>query len=259
MVVTSRPFRVVILCGDGFSSRVLYHALSQDWDVVSIILEEKPSSLRMMARRMKRLGWRTVFGQALFVVLNRLRVKWAQPRIHELLIDYGLKDEEFPAELVRHVQSANDPETIRLLNELQPNVVVVNGTRILSREVLNSVPAPFVNTHMGITPRYRGVHGGYWALASDDAEHCGVTVHLVDRGIDTGGVLYQNTISVTGEDNFNTYPVLQIATAIPLMHAALNDVRQGQVKVKPGVMPSKLWSHPTLGKYLLTWMRKGIK
>jgi len=257
--MTNRPFRVALLCGNGFSSRVLYHALSQDWDIVSIILEENPSSLRLMARRLQRLGWRTVLGQVLFVLLNRLLAKRAQPRVHELLTTYGLSDDDLPSELIRHVPSANDQETIRLLNELQPDVVVVNGTRILSGEVLNSVPVPFLNIHMGITPRYRGVHGGYWALASDDAEHCGVTVHLVDRGIDTGGVLYQNTILVTGADNFNTYPVHQMATAIPLMRAALNEVRQGQVRIKPGVLPSQLWSHPTLGKYLLTWLRKGIK
>ena len=41
--------------------------------------------------------------------------------------------------------------------------------------------------HAGITPQYRGVHGGYWAVVNNDPEHCGVTIHFVDKGIDTGG------------------------------------------------------------------------
>ena len=45
---------------------------------------------------------------------------------------------------------------------------------------------PVINMHAGITLRYRGVHGGYWALAEQHPEWVGTTVHLVDPGIDTG-------------------------------------------------------------------------
>ena len=34
--------------------------------------------------------------------------------------------------------------------------------------MLQSVEAIFVNTHVGITPKYRGVHGGYWSLVKND-------------------------------------------------------------------------------------------
>jgi methionyl-tRNA formyltransferase len=43
--------------------------------------------------------------------------------------------------------------------------------------------------HAGITPRYRGTHGGYWVLLNNDPGHCGVTIHLVDPGIDTGSIV----------------------------------------------------------------------
>jgi len=70
-----------------------------------------------------------------------------------------------------------------------PDVVVVNGTRIIAEKVLHSVPATFLNTHSGITPLYRGAHGGYWALVKKDRANCGVTIHVVDAGIDTGGIV----------------------------------------------------------------------
>ena len=53
--------------------------------------------------------------------------------------------------------------------------------------LLEAVPAVFLNTLAGITPSYRGVHGAYWALVQRQPDACGVTVHLVDAGIDTGG------------------------------------------------------------------------
>ncbi|MOA28997.1 phosphoribosylglycinamide formyltransferase [compost metagenome] len=112
---------------------------------------------------------------------------------------------------------------------------------------------------MGITPRYRGVHGGYWALANRDRENCGVTVHLVDKGIDTGGVMYQDVIHPDHRDNFNTYPIHQIAKAIPLLKKTLSDIRQNQVLIKPGVTPSTLWYHPTIFEYLKTRLTIGVK
>ncbi len=62
----------------------------------------------------------------------------------------------------------------------------------LERATLAAIDAPFINYHAGINPKYRGQHPGYWALASDDAENAGVTIHLVDEGVDTGSVLYQD-------------------------------------------------------------------
>ena len=53
------------------------------------------------------------------------------------------------------------------------------------------MPCPVLNYHAGITPKYRGMNGGYWALATGDAGNFGATVHLVDAGVDTGGVLHQ--------------------------------------------------------------------
>jgi folate-dependent phosphoribosylglycinamide formyltransferase PurN len=96
-------------------------------------------------------------------------------------------------------------------------------------------------------------------MAMDDEENCGVTIHLVDKGIDTGAVLYQATISTTKHDNFNTYPVHQIAKAIPLMKTALNDLSENRVNIKKGVDPSGLWYHPTLWEYLRRWILNGVK
>ena len=112
---------------------------------------------------------------------------------------------------------------------------------------------------MGVTPKYRGVHGGYWSLAMNDSENCGVTVHLVDQGIDTGEVLYQGFIQANENDNFNTYPIHQIAKAIPLMKAALDDARDNCISIKEGVLPSRLWYHPTILEYIKHWIQRGVK
>lgn len=252
-------FRVVLLCGPGLSSRVMYHALARDFQVVRVVQELKPPGRGLLARRVKKLGLVTVIGQVAFMAMCKLRHRFSEPGIRELISNLGLDDSDIPPAVTEQVPSVNDAKTIDLLKSLRPDVVVVNGTRIISGRVLKAVRCPFVNTHMGITPRYRGVHGAYWALAENDLANCGVTVHLVDKGIDTGAVLYQARIQPGLADNFDTYPILQLHAALPLMKAALDDIRLGRTAPGPGVGPSRLWSHPTIWAYCRNRLLRGVK
>ncbi|OOG51523.1 formyl transferase [Rhodanobacter sp. C06] len=248
--MSRRTPRVVMLCGDGPSSWFMYNALASEVEVLAVVVERKPSARGMIRYRVRQLGWFTVIGQLAFIAFNRLLARLQRRRSDELILRYGLQAALPPADITRRVDSVNSTAVRRLLKKLDPDAVVVNGTRIVSRKVIDCIRRPFLNTHAGITPRYRGVHGGYWALVHDDAEHCGVTVHLVDAGVDTGGVLYQQQIHVEDSDGFNTYPLHQLAAGIPLMKQALRDVVDGHLTSRDGVGPSRLWYHPTLGQYL---------
>ena len=250
---------VVMLCGRGQSSNILYNGIVHHANIVGVIFEKRLSNKIMIQRRIKNLGIIKVVGQVSFVLINELLKRASRPRIKKLALSYALNDAPPPKNITNYVDSINDEQTINLLKRCNPQAVVVNGTRIISQKVLSCIDAPFINAHMGVTPKYRGVHGGYWALAMNDSENCGVTVHLVDQGIDTGGVLYQGLIRANGSDNFNTYPIHQIARAIPLMKAALDDVRDNCVIIKEGVLSSRLWYHPTILEYLKHWIQKGVK
>jgi methionyl-tRNA formyltransferase len=156
------------------------------------------------------------------------------------------------------VPSVNSPECIALLRRLKPQVILVVGTRIISRSVLSAVAAPFINYHDGVTPKYRGIHGGYWAAAEGDLKNFGVTVHLVDAGIDTGDVLYQARLTPTANDNYATFPYLQLAAAMPLIEQAVEDALGGALKPLKVDLPSRLWSHPTLWGYVAAGLNRGV-
>jgi folate-dependent phosphoribosylglycinamide formyltransferase PurN len=237
----------------------MYNALAPKVNIECVIVEDKPSRTKLVSNRIKKLGLARTTGQLFFIAFGKMIRSSSGNRHRQLISEYGLNETDFPDNITERVKSVNSQKTIALLEDLEPSAVVVNGTRIISHRVLQSIKAPFINAHMGITPRYRGVHGGYWALVNDDIENCGVTVHLVDRGIDTGGVLYQDTIRVDDSDNFYTYPIHQVSKAIPLMQSALKDIKEGRMQVNQGALPSKLWYHPTLFEYLWHRMTKGVK
>ncbi len=243
--------KLILLARNGASTRILYNSLKNDFEIEAIILEKPVSAKEFIKKRVKKLGLAKVAGQVLFQfsIVRILRLI-SSKRIKEILNGYELKDTQLPTEKIIQINSVNDNECLLLLKKINPELVIVNGTRIISKAILNCIPAKFVNIHAGITPKYRNVHGAYWALVNNDAENCGVTVHLVDPGIDTGNIIYQKKIPVTLKDNFVTYPFLQLAEGIILLKKALPDIIANQVKFQKNNLESKLWYHPTIWQYI---------
>ncbi len=161
-----------------------------------------------------------------------------------------------------YVESVNDPHTLALLREAEPDLVIVHGTRIIAERVLREIAAPVVNVHAGITPHYRGVHGGYWAFVDGRPELAGTTVHLVDAGIDTGGILGQATFARAHDDTIATYPYLHLACGLPVLVEVASALLDGaQPDPRPplaGAGESRLRWHPTAWGYLATRLRRGV-
>jgi len=252
---------IVLLVDDSDLSRILYHSLAVEFNVKAVIREAKVPRLTFLKRRLRKLGWRTLLGQIVFAKCLIPLLRWeASRRRADILLQYELDETPIPVEHVIDVRSVNDVETVTLLQKLSPQVIVVNGTRILEEQLLRATSAVFLNAHVGITPLYRGVHGGYWALASGDPQHFGVTIHKIDKGIDTGEIVAQASIKPDAADNFSTYPLLQIAIAIPLLKRVLRDAISGKLETMP--VPrgkSRLWSHPTVFQYLKSRITLGIR
>jgi len=252
--------KIVLLAGEGLSTNILYHALKDEFAFHSIILEEPVGKKDLLKRRIKKLGLWRVTGQILFqlIIAKFLRV-FSAGRKREILEAYSLDASPLPSEKITRVSSVNDDQCLEILQRIAPQIVIVNGTRIISKRILEGVNATFINMHAGITPLYRGVHGAYWALVNNDPENCGVTVHLVDAGIDTGDIIFQATITPGSRDNFVTYPLLQVAAGIPGMKYAIAEILNERLVKTRGTGESKLWSHPGFVQYLYQRIIRNVK
>lgn len=257
--VTGKP--VVVLASPCPATNVVANALREAGIETSLIVETPVPGWRLAARRARRLGLGVVFGQVLFrVAAVPVLEHRGRSRIAEILAGSTLDDS--PVEPALRVGSVNDDLTRKALVDLDPAVVVVVGTRIIGRATLACVEASFVNLHAGITPRYRGVHGGYWALVEGRPDLVGSTVHLVDAGIDTGLVLRQATFGATRRDSFATYPFLHLAAGVPPLIDVVNEVLAGKQLVGHQPMDcgqSQLWYHPTLWGYLSKRSHRGVR
>jgi len=74
-------------------------------------------------------------------------------------------------------------------------VVLAGYMHLLTQPFLNRFPGRIVNVHPSLLPAFPGAHAIDDALAAGVAE-TGVTIHLVDEGVDTGQVLRQEAVPV---------------------------------------------------------------
>jgi methionyl-tRNA formyltransferase len=253
--------KTIILAGKGKSTTFLYNALKDDFDIEKVVIEEKVDIKKFIKRRIKRLGYFSVFNQLLFQsTIPKILSYFSKKRVAELKMKYNLSSVPIPEHKILNVPSVNSKESINFLKDIDPTVVIVNGTRIISTKVLKCTKAKFINTHVGITPFYRGVHGAYWALVANDIKNCGVTIHEVDQGIDTGLILKQARITISKNDNFTTYPYHQYGVSIAPMKTVLNEIKNNTlVYQKKSFESGKLYYHPTFTGYLYHRIFKGVK
>lgn len=240
---------IIILASRDDLSYLLINHLAAEFAIAQVIFEA-PHTRKMLRYRLKKLGWWVVAGQLAFLVYDRLVIRpRSRPRIAALLAGHDATppDGRLP---VIDVESVNGTETAALLSQHQPSVVVVTGTGIISKKTLALAPL-FINIHVGITPRYRGVHGGFWAVCEGRPDLAGTTIHRVDPGVDTGAIISQVPITVTRDDTYRTLPVKQYLAALDAMSAAVRAGLSGTVPTfTRDDLESRQWYSPTPGDYV---------
>lgn len=157
--------------------------------------------LKQMVRRSRKLGWSYMLDRLWLGAYSRLQLRARAMQVLEYREVQAARSFE-PSCPVYHMPEINDPRTIEMVSAARPDLVVVLGTDILREPLLSAAPR-FVNVHAGITPLYRGSHGQFWAVMNGELNQVGVTLHVVDSGIDTGAILGQSRFEVdAARDNF---------------------------------------------------------
>ena len=242
--------KIILLASDCQSSRWVYHALKDILPISHSIIEQPVSKKQLFIRRMKKIGIVPVAGQALFslLVVPFLKNK-SKKRRNELIEKYNLDDSPFDKNNTSYVTSVNNEESRKILMKIQPTIVLVNGTRIISKQILQCVNAVFINMHAGITPMYRGSHGGYWALYNNDIENFGTTIHIVDTGVDTGTVLKHVFAKPGKADNFTSYPIIQVAEGIKLLPQVIKELAETKLILPKQIEKGRMYHQPTIWQY----------
>jgi methionyl-tRNA formyltransferase len=93
-----------------------------------------------------------------------------------------------------------NPELIKVLADLRPDVMVVAAYGlILPLPVLQLPVHGCLNIHASLLPRWRGAAPIQRAILAGDRE-TGITIMQMDEGLDTGGILLQESVHIASDD-----------------------------------------------------------
>jgi methionyl-tRNA formyltransferase len=249
---------ICIVTAGGPYPWIIVNALSERFGAIDVVQEQPEPMAAFLKRRARKVGWLSVLGQIATMALSKIGKKGLSRRIDRLVQDENLRVEPEADQQIVQIDSINSDAFLKAIADLNPKVILLIGTRLMKAETLRQMPCPVLNYHAGITPQYRGMNGGYWALISNDKANFGATVHLVDPGVDTGGVLKQVRGVPASDDNIMTYAHRLAALSRGICIEAVDDALKGNLLPITSDAPSQQWYHPPIWTYLWYGLTKGV-
>ncbi len=130
-------------------------------------------------------------------------------------------------------------EAIETLRQWQPDVYIVAAFgQILPQAVLDIPPYGSINVHASLLPRWRGAAPIHAAIRAGDVE-TGITIMLMDAGLDTGPMLSQGRILIapdeSGQSLHDKLADLGGRLLISTLPAYLNGAIQPQPQPEEGI------------------------
>jgi phosphoribosylglycinamide formyltransferase 1 len=128
-------------------------------------------------------------------------------------------------------RGAFDEAVAEALQRHGADVVVTAGyMRLLGRAVLDVYGGRWLNTHPALLPSFPGMHG-----VRDALEHgvkvTGVTVFLVDEGVDTGPIVLQEAVEVRAGDDLDSLEAKILEVEHRLLPRAVRALVEGRLAV----------------------------
>ena len=129
--------------------------------------------------------------------------------------------------------SLRPPQEAERLADLGPDVIVVAAYgQLLPRGVLGVPAHACLNVHPSLLPRHRGPSPVAAAILAGD-EFTGVTIMLMDEGLDTGPILAQSRLAIADQDTKGSLTTRLAELGAQLLGQTLPLWLQGEIHPQP--------------------------
>lgn len=128
-----------------------------------------------------------------------------------------------------YFKKGDDDGLEKWTRNLEPDLIIVYSMSYLLKENIFSIPKfGTVNLHHSYLPEYRGQAPIFWEYY-DYVLNPGVTLHFIDKGADTGDIIYQERICIRSGDKFETVIQQLSATGSKLILKMLKNLETGKI------------------------------
>lgn len=140
--------------------------------------------------------------------------------------------------LIEFLQSNGD-EVIQCIDELTEEML--EGTDFIisygyhkkvSEEVINRFKNKIINLHISYLPYNRGADPNLWSFLEDTPK--GVTIHYMDKSIDTGAILAREEVEYDLENDTLRSTYKRLSERVEdLFYSLWDDIRLGKIEAVP--------------------------
>ena len=247
---------VVVLTCDQPNQAALVHKLAAVANVRAVVLSKN------IPRRRPKRSWRLLQNRLAVHLIGR---PFFNAWVH-LQSRYARQYPTFPDVETRRVDNVNDDATLDLLTRVAPDLVVVSGTNLVGRRIIEQANTRMgiVNLHTGISPYVKGgPNCTNWCLANRTFHLIGNTVMWLDPGIDTGAIITTEQTPLTGRERLDGLHEKVMDHAHRLYAAAVQSIAAG--KKVPRVPQREIgegatfynadWSAPAMARAYVNFRR----
>ncbi len=130
------------------------------------------------------------------------------------------------------VNDLNDVRVERSLQNWAPDLIAFTGGGLIRENILSIPQIGVLNCHTGVLPQYRGMDVVEWTAAEGKSESVGfgATLHLMDRGVDSGPILLKKTIQAQAGDDFTAIREKLEVVMVELMIEGVQKLRHHDIK-----------------------------
>ena len=121
------------------------------------------------------------------------------------------------------VPHKDEDRMIELFRAWRVDLIVLAGyMRVIKNP--SAFPAPMINVHPSLLPKYKGLHAVEQALESGDAE-TGCTVHYVNEELDGGEIIIQQEVPILPEETLESLTKAIQRVEYAILPEAINHVK----------------------------------
>lgn len=177
-----------------------------------------------------------VGAQVFFYFFERKRTNITGIVLHPKDRQKGIKDVERVARKhlipIFYANDLQNKKTLKNISELQTSIAIsAFFSYILKPELLALFQQGVINIHPSLLPFNKGLHPNVWSII--DETPSGVTLHYIDKGIDTGDIITQQEVSVRPVDTGKTLYLKLEDTSIQLFKKTWPAIESGVFKRAP--------------------------
>jgi methionyl-tRNA formyltransferase len=221
--------KIALITGPGLNHRYFINRLNREYTIECVFIEEVTYPNFTADSQEHQEAWEWFFRRREEYEQNTFTISASWTRKNE------------PTIIPIPTGQLNSADTLKSLQAQQPDIIILFGSSLIGRDIMECFPNRIFNLHVGLSGKYRGSSCNFWPIYDGRLDCLGATLLKINAGIDSGEILEQETISIVEGDTEQSLMGKSLIMGVDLTIQALDQWFKGKQEISPLERNGKLF------------------